>query len=130
MLLDTHFLVWLTGKPEVLTDRDRALLSREDVEVFASIISLWEIRMKWQTIRSDGTRKGDVSPDSAAALLEESGWAVATLGTDDILERLRAPAPNRDPHDEMLLVHAQRLGAQLLTRDRLLVAHPLAYRFG
>jgi PIN domain nuclease of toxin-antitoxin system len=34
--------------------------------------------------------------------------------------------PHKDPFDEMLLIHAQQLGARFLTRDRLLVDHPLA----
>ena len=56
-------------------------------------------------------------------------WSIAALEAEDVLERLEPPSPNRDPYDEMLLVHAQRMDARLLTRDRALADHPLAYRF-
>lgn len=129
LLLDTHYLIWLANAPEMLIDRERELLKREDVAIVTSIISLWEIRIKWQTFRPDGSRKGDISPNAAATLIDANGWSIAGLDTGDILERLATASPNRDPYDEMMLVHAQRLDARLLTRDRALNTHPLAYRF-
>jgi PIN domain nuclease of toxin-antitoxin system len=37
--------------------------------------------------------------------------------------------PTRDPFDRLLLAQAQVEGLQLVTIDRALIDHPLAYRF-
>ncbi len=56
------------------------------------------------------------------------GIKVLALEPDDVLIALDPPSPNFDPFDEMLLVHAQRLNARLLTRDDPLDTHPFAYQ--
>ncbi len=48
------------------------------------------------------------------------------LTPDQAAASLKHPTPHRDPFDEILLIQAQELGVRLLTRDRLLIGHPLA----
>ena len=124
LLLDTHYLIWLVGRPELLSSEEQALLAG-DVALLASPLSVWEVRLKWQTRRGDGQRKLDVSPRQiieAADFLGCDWLAVdaAVLGTP-----LDHPLPHRDPFDEMLLVQAQQAEAKLLSRDALLVGHPV-----
>lgn len=129
LLLDTHYLIWLArGDPRV-GPRARELLFGEGVDVLVSVISLWEIRMNWLSFRADGSRKGVLSPDLAVDFIRSNDWVITPLNESDCLERLQHPPRHGDPHDEMLLVHTQRLYAKLLTADRALVDHPLAYRF-
>lgn len=126
LLLDTHFLIWIATAPTKLTDAERVLLAAPDTELLLSVLSLWEVRIKWQALDRDGNRKGRLSPEAALRTAVDSGIALAPLDPDDVTLPLDPPLAHRDPFDEMLLVHAKRLGARLFTRDRALLDHPLA----
>ena len=77
-----------------------------------------------------------LKPDLLGALLTritgDAKHAPSAHSTVDVLWvlydrilRVDPPLPHKDPFDEMLLVHAHRLGARLMTRDRKLLGHPL-----
>jgi PIN domain nuclease of toxin-antitoxin system len=126
LLLDTHYLVWLAREPSKLTAADHAFLTREGGELLVSPVSIWEIRLKWQVFDRNGNRKGMLDPELAMAFVEEGDMELVPLTGADCAAALDPPMPHKDPFDEMLLIHAQQLGARLFTRDRLLVDHPLA----
>ena len=126
LLLDTHFLIWAAVDQEEFTASERRLLIDPATEIFVSMLSIWEVRIKWNQRDRSGHRKGRLSPDAALRVAKDSGFLVDTLTVDDPVIALDPPLAHKDPFDEMLLIHAQRLGARLLTRDRLLVGHPLA----
>lgn len=128
LLLDTHFLIWVTGAPRVLRPRERALLA-EGHELMVSSISLLEIRLKWRSLELRGTPHKALSPPAALALIETNGLALAELKSADIAAELVLPLVHTDPFDELLLLHAQQLDAKLLTRNAKLADHPAAYRF-
>ena len=127
LLLDTHILVWLAKRPEKLTIAERASLARPGAQFFVSSASIWELRIKWASRRPTG-RHELLEPFEAIAFAERQGFELAALAPADAATSLAMPLEHRDPFDEMLLIHADRLGAKLFTRDRLLVSHPLAYR--
>jgi PIN domain nuclease of toxin-antitoxin system len=129
LLLDTHYLIWLVTADTHIGPRQQALLQGEETNILVSVISLWELRMKWLSFRADGTRKGILSPSVAVEFVRSNGWPIIPLNEADCIEPLASQPGHGDPHDEMLLVHAQRLNAKLLTADRALIDHPLAYRF-
>lgn len=124
--MDTHYLIWLATDMAQLTTAEHALLSREDIEIWVSPVSIWEVRLKWQARDRDGNRKGVLAPAKAITVAERTGFKLATLTSLDCAEPLASSMLHKDPFDEMLLIHAQQLGARFLTRDRLLVDHPLA----
>ena len=102
------------------------LIERDDVDLLISPIVIWEIRLKWNSINRHGLRKGLLSPEAALELIAQSPMKFIPLTAEHCAAPLDPPIPHKDPFDEMLLVHAAQLGARLLTRDRLLVDHPLA----
>jgi PIN domain nuclease of toxin-antitoxin system len=127
LLLDTHILVWLAKRPEKLTAADCALLARPEAQFLVSSASIWELRIKWIGRRA-AARDELLEPFEAIAFAEQQGFELAALAPADTATSLAVPLGHRDPFDEMLLIHADRLGGRLLTRDRLLAGHPLAYR--
>lgn len=129
LLLDTHFLIWLARDPETITAKEQAALTRAQGRLVASSISIWELRIKWNT-RRDASRAGLVEPAEAIRFARAQGIDLADLTAEDCAATLDPPIDHRDPFDEMLLIHAQRLGARLLTRDRALAGHPLAWLVG
>ncbi|TPG10406.1 type II toxin-antitoxin system VapC family toxin [Sphingomonas oligophenolica] len=128
VLLDTHVLVWLIEAPGRFDRAERRILERAQHSTYISVVSLWEIRIKWESIDRRGRRKGSVDPRAALAFVRSSEIMIARLDEDIAVASLEAATANRDPFDELLLVHAQELRAKLLTRDGTLLDHPLALR--
>jgi PIN domain nuclease of toxin-antitoxin system len=128
LLLDTHFAAWLFLGEDRLSQAERALVDREDAEIVCSAVSLWELRLKWNSTAHEGVRKGPASPDDVLAFGREMGWTLLPLRPDHSVTALEVPIAHKDPFDELLLVQAQVEGLRLLTRDKALITHPLAYR--
>lgn len=129
LLLDTHIFLWLATSPNLLTASERALLTTRGIELVVSSVTIWELRIKWQSFHPSGDRKGEFDPAKVIEYAHRDGIELASLTAEDCAAVLASPVRHGDPFDEMLLVHAQRLGAKLLTRDRRLADHPLAWRF-
>lgn len=128
LLLDTHFLVWMASDPEEIGDHERRALTGDETVLLASAISLWELRVKRIAEQRRRRPPSVVPPDQALKFCEANGIAVLPITGGDCGRSLAVPVPHNDPFDEMLLVHAQQHDALLLTRDRDLLAHPLAYQ--
>jgi PIN domain nuclease of toxin-antitoxin system len=126
ILLDTHYLIWLASEPKLLTAAEHVFISRADCELYVSPVSIWEVRLKWQTLDRNGERKGVLAPDDAMIYIDRTDLRLATLTGDDCAATLDPPISHKDPFDEMLLIHAAQLEARFLTRDKQLRDHPLA----
>ena len=124
LLLDTHIVHWMVSDPSQIKRREHELIANGDVHV--SAVSIWELRLKWQKLDRHGRRKGTLDPDHAMAYVVRNPISLVPLTGEDCAAFLAQPLVHNDPFDEMLLIHAQQLGAKLLTRDRLLAGHPLA----
>jgi PIN domain nuclease of toxin-antitoxin system len=125
ILLDTHFLVWLATRPEKITKREFLALERRDGPLVVSTISIWELRVKWHAYDPKRRDKSSIAPDVALGFAVANDFAMAPLEPADCVMLVDPPIQHKDPFDEMLLVHAHRLGARLMTRDRKLLGHPL-----
>lgn len=126
VLLDTHILLWMARSPHKLNRFERGILVSEDATLLVSAISIWEVRIKWQKFDRHGVRKGEVSPEDALTYLALNDLELVPLSGADLTATLDPPLVHNDPFDEMLLVHAARHNAKLLTRDQQLIGHPLA----
>ena len=126
LLLDTHFLIWIATDQNAIRPAERKILEQTNTEFLVSILSIWEVRIKWNQLDRHGVRKGLISPDTAICVARDSDLLIEELLSADMAIPLDPPLPHKDPFDELLLVHAQRLGARLFTRDDRLRDHPLA----
>jgi PIN domain nuclease of toxin-antitoxin system len=126
LLLDTHILVWIAVDDAELTAPERKILAAPDVEVACSTVSLWELRLKWNSMNLAGARKSRVAPEIVGDLVRAAGWTFVPLLPAHAVTPLEVPVAHKDPFDELLLVQAQVEGMRLLTRDRALIGHPLA----
>lgn len=129
LLLDTHFIVWLTDEPQRLSSADQALIFAPETELAVSAASIWEIRIKWESRFAAGVNTGrrelSTSPDRALRFVTALGVQMLPISAALAAATLREPISHRDPFDELLLVQAQEEGMRLLTRDRLLAGHSL-----
>ena len=127
LLLDTHYVFGLAGTPTALSERERRFLSDYPEKFVISAVSIWEIRLKWQSLNQAGMPKGPASPTDVVRILagDEIVEFVA-LTSAHAATALMEPLAHRDPFDELLLAQAQVEGYRLLTRDRKLTDHTLA----
>ncbi|XBQ14887.1 MAG: PIN domain-containing protein [Oceanicaulis sp.] len=125
LLLDTHYVYAVVGAPVRTSAKERAFLNWNRASLTASVLSLWEIRLKWNARHRSGARKGPASPDAVQTLLGELGLPILPLHSSPVCAALDPPLPHGDPFDEMLLLQAEAEGARLLSRDKNLAGHRL-----
>lgn len=124
-MLDTHIAIWAATNEGDMSASERAAIA-DAVSPVVSAVSIWETRLKWNSLHPSGARKGVTAPESLLAFVEALGWPLLQLTARHAATTLATPLEHRDPFDELLLVQAQVEGLRLLTRDRLLQGHPLA----
>ncbi len=123
-LLDTSVLLALSRDETArLAPRLRnAVLSRPE-ESYASVVSLWEIAIKTRLGKLDPM----ITPSDLPAYYRTIGLALLTINEHHVLAEV-VPAPaTRDPFDRLLLAQCQVEGLRLITADRALAGHPLAW---
>lgn len=126
LILDTHYVFALSRVDTRLRKREQKFLAAPGDSLLVSAVSIWEIRLKWQSLHASGVRKGPASPQQVVDALKSEPIAFLNLTpAHSATELIVAPA-NRDPFDELLLAQAQAESALLLTRDSKLKGHPLA----
>ncbi len=124
-LLDTHVVLGLVdAKYEKPPQWLLAAAARLENELFISVISIWEVAIKHRLGKLPLPCPLPEWPD----LLEAARITILGLDLAPVLVELEPVPGTRDPFDRLLLAIAQSQGMRLLTMDRALVDHPLAWR--
>ena len=100
------------------------LLNVASNDIFVSVASIWEIAIKARLGKLPLKSPLQQLPDVIAA------YEYTLLSVDyhhAVTELIDQPA-TRDPFDRMLLAQCQVEGLRLVTTDRVLKGHPLAWR--
>lgn len=125
VLLDTHIALAFFGRsfrqhfPLI-----HELLDAGDVDGFVSAATLWEIAIKTRLGKLDiGMPLNDL-PEAIASF----GLRILGIEVSHVLHTLDPEPPTRDPFDRLLLAQCYVAGLQLITVDRALVDHPMAFR--
>jgi PIN domain nuclease of toxin-antitoxin system len=126
ILLDTHFVIAFLRQTfaDQYPNVHRMML-REMKRGCVSVASLWEIAIKHRLGKLDIHMPLERVTDS----LNASGLAILPISIDHVLTAADPEPPTRDPFDRLLLSQCQVEKLQLVTIDRALVGHPLAFRF-
>lgn len=125
VLLDTLYLYRLMAADGIFADPVRRYLSQADLQVWASSVSLWEMRLKYASRDARGRRKSPYDPRQVKTMLHGMSIPILDLTSQHAVTELERPLRHRDPFDELLLAQAQEEGLRLLTTDGFLVGHPL-----
>lgn len=126
ILLDTFYLYRLMTGYGRFRDPERRFFDQNAAELHVSAVSIWEMRLKYNSRRASGERKSPFDPNDVLATLEGLGIALLTITPHHSARELATPIPHSDPFDELLLVQAQEEDLRLLTTDRQLIDHPLS----
>lgn len=100
------------------------LLIASGADLTASVASLWEIAIKWRL----GKLPIKTPPSALPDVLSRGKISLLNIGHRHILAELNPEPDTRDPFDRLLLAQCQIEGMRLVTVDRVLAAHPLAWR--
>ena len=114
ILLDTNILIWALNDDRSLTRRMRAVISSSATTVHVSVVSAWEIAIKYQS----GKLLFDVPVgDVLSRILDGTVWPVLPVLPAHIPELLALPMHHRDPFDRLLIAQARAEGMVLATAD-------------
>jgi len=117
-LLDTHSFLWALMNPENLSDHTRKILESSTNEIDLSVISFWEISLKFSLGKLD--LKG-VTPAEMPQAAEKMRLSILPVESEDAAtyHRLRKTA-HKDPFDRMIVWQCIRRDWPLISSDRLL----------
>jgi PIN domain nuclease of toxin-antitoxin system len=125
LLLDTHIVIALCKG--VLGNRyPDALkaLATPAAEPQVSVASMWEIAIKTRLGKLDV----QVPLERLADVFDAYGIAILPINHRHAVAAATPEPATKDPFDRMLLVQCRLEGLQLVTDDRALAGHPLAWR--
>lgn len=117
LLLDTNALIWWLEDSPRLGPRARALIADADNVMLASIVSLWEIAVKWRVgkMHLPATRFADLLADQNVSLLGLEQQHIAAVES--------LAFHHGDPFDHIILAQAKVEGARIITSDRIMTAY-------
>lgn len=124
-LLDTNVLIALVdGRLDALDRSSRDAVTSPAAVNHVSVASLWEIAIKIRL----GKLALSVSPRLLPELIERMGLVMLVINPEHVLATVEPEPATRDPFDRLLLGQCQVENMRLLTLDRALSSHPLAWR--
>ena len=125
LLLDTHVLLaLLDGRLAVLGRGVEGAVESGEHAFSVSVASLWEIAIKWRL----GKLPLGVPPARLPELLDDIGLATLAITAEHVHGAVEPEPATRDPFDRLLLAQCQVEDLRLVTVDRALVSHRLAFR--
>ena len=125
LLVDTHVLLGVIEKRAAELDPVvKRALEATDAEFYVSVASLWEIAIKWRLAKLKLT----VHPSKLPELIGVMGIGLIPIDASHVLASVDPEPTTRDPFDRLLLAQCKIEGLHLLTVDRALVTHPLAWK--
>ena len=126
MLVDTSYLYALMIWEDLFTASEREFVEQRNAEISVSSASIWEMRLKYAARHRSGARKSPHDPQVVLEALRRQRVRFLPVTEVHAARPLDVPLSHKDPFDEVLLAQAQVEGMRFLTKDRLLVNHPLA----
>ena len=125
LLLDTHILLSLGDEDQEPLPAfvEQAVRDRRNL-LFASVVSLWEIAIKHRL----GKLPLPCPLEEWPHLLSTMGVSVLDVHISHVVAEADPLPETKDPFDRLLVAICQCEAMRLLTRDKALLRHPLAWK--
>jgi PIN domain nuclease of toxin-antitoxin system len=120
LLLDTHAAIWALASAKTIPDRIRSIIGDDQNEVFVSVVSLWEIGIKFSR---HGRGLMPLSSAEALTRFRDAGYVILDVRAEHALAVEAIRLPHGDPFDRLILAQALSEPLILVTRDRQLAAY-------
>ncbi len=115
-LLDTHCLIWTLFSPDRLSKRARTFILDPENDVFVSIVSFWEISLKYALGKIE--IKG-LNPEDLPAAAKEAYFETIQLAPREAASFHRLPRiGHKDPFDRLIIWQAIQRDFFLISADR------------
>lgn len=114
LLLDTHIFLWYISADKKLSPRFRDEIRNPENQTYLSIISLWEVIIKYQIGKLPLPE-----PPQSFLPLQRQQHQIESLPLDEQSVRYLGQLPqlHRDPFDRMLICQANTNQMTLVTSD-------------
>jgi len=123
-LLDTHVVLSIINERTAdLPAALRGVLADQDSEFYVSVASLWEIAIKWRLGKLHISGNLELLPDIVTSV----GLELIPINEHHVLAPIHPEPPTRDPFDRLLLAQCSVENLRLVTVDRALISHELAF---
>jgi PIN domain nuclease of toxin-antitoxin system len=114
LLLDTHTLLWFGTNDRRLGRRAVAAMQADDVELYVSVATVWELAIK----KSARRLTLDVDVERYIAERLEQGYRLLPIAWTHAARVEHLPFHHRDPFDRVLAAQALAEQMPCVTRDR------------
>jgi PIN domain nuclease of toxin-antitoxin system len=113
-LLDTNVVLWVLEGSSRISSRARNALFDPARSLVVSVVSVWEIILKYQAGKLELSSGLDAT---VGLILHESPWTVLPLGTEALRTLTGLPLLHKDPFDRVLVAQARDAGLTIITPD-------------
>lgn len=115
LLLDTHILIWSLFESKKIGHKQRAALLDSDNEIFVSVVSLWEISLKYAVKK---LQLKNITPDKLPSAIEKSGFNQLPLSAEEAASFYQLPKMgHKDPFDRLLIWQAIHNNMMFMSHD-------------
>ena len=122
-LVDTNAFLWSLADDARLGPSARSILADADNDAVFSVVSAWEIAIKW----SIGKLSLPTTPDRVfSAALTTGGYGRLLVDYSHVARLSELPAIHQDPFDRLLVAQAFVEAVPILTADPLLARYGVA----
>lgn len=123
LLLDTHIFLWFVGGDKKLAVALREVISDPQNEIFLSVVSLWEMIIKYQLGHLPLPQ-----PPELYVPTQRRRLRIGSLLVDEgsVSQVAKLPPLHRDPFDRLLIGQAIEHGLKLVTVDTSIRSYPSA----
>lgn len=114
-LLDTHVFLWMNFSPEKLDPKLLKQLQDRENHISVSVISFWEISLKYQLGKLS---LSGVLPHELLQAAHDMGIEIANITPEEFATFFKLPldSNHRDPFDRLIIW-------QCITQNKTLVSH-------
>ena len=114
-LVDTHIFLWTILSSKLVPKKIKSILSDPENNKYLSVITLWEISLKFSLGKLD--LKGAL-PDKLPSVAENTGFELLNINKEIASSFYKLPiVKTKDPFDRMLAWQAINSDLILLTAD-------------
>ena len=115
LLIDTHVLLWLNFSPEKLSSNLLEVLEDTHNQIAVSMISFWEISLKYQLRKLS---LFGVLPQDLLSATRQMGIEISDIAAETFATFFQLPlvAGHQDPFDRLIIW-------QCITQNKTLVSH-------
>ena len=121
ILLDTHYVLWSLFDPKKLRTRERGYFLDTNNTILVSVISLWEISLKYQLGK---LVLKNIRPEDLPSAITQSGFTIIGMTEIEASSFYQLPKMiHHDPFDRMLVWQAIQNQWFFLSNDKSIKAY-------